>query len=203
MAVNKVVYGGNTLVDLSGDTVTPETLLAGIIAHDKSGAVITGLMEAGGNSAENSILNFFGGSKCYTGIVTPSKSSNTLTFTPSDPTILTTLKLLLIVPVENTTVLNTRGVLRLPEPTEFNPLSIRLALSIGDIKAVVSGCMDSDGFTSHYYCVSGKKVSTYGTFTPFADNYGVTIDNGSINVDTQLAAAAFISGQPYGILLVG
>ncbi len=44
MAINKIVYGGNTLVDLTGDTVTPETLAEGVTAHDKSGAVITGIM---------------------------------------------------------------------------------------------------------------------------------------------------------------
>lgn len=48
MAVNKVVYGGETLVDLTNDTVTPETLAEGVTAHDASGAVITGTMTAGG-----------------------------------------------------------------------------------------------------------------------------------------------------------
>lgn len=42
MAVNKVTYGGNTLIDLTGDSVTASTLGKGITAHDKSGAVITG-----------------------------------------------------------------------------------------------------------------------------------------------------------------
>lgn len=40
--VNKVIYGGNTLIDLTGDTVSPDKLLSGITAHDKSGAPITG-----------------------------------------------------------------------------------------------------------------------------------------------------------------
>lgn len=40
--VNKVVYGGETLIDLTGDTVTSENLHSGITAHDKSGALITG-----------------------------------------------------------------------------------------------------------------------------------------------------------------
>lgn len=40
--VNKVVYAGQTLIDLTGDTVTPEKVLTGITAHDKSGAPITG-----------------------------------------------------------------------------------------------------------------------------------------------------------------
>lgn len=40
--VNKVIYGGNTLIDLTGDTITPETLLSGRTAHDQSGAPIVG-----------------------------------------------------------------------------------------------------------------------------------------------------------------
>lgn len=40
--VNKVVYNGNTLIDLTGDTVSTASLLKGVTAHDKSGAVITG-----------------------------------------------------------------------------------------------------------------------------------------------------------------
>ncbi len=40
--VNKVVFGGETLIDLTGDTVTADKLLSGVKAHDKSGAVITG-----------------------------------------------------------------------------------------------------------------------------------------------------------------
>lgn len=40
--VNKVIYGGQTLIDLTGDTVSKDKLLSGITAHDKSGAKITG-----------------------------------------------------------------------------------------------------------------------------------------------------------------
>lgn len=42
MAVNKVVVGGETKIDLSADTVTPADLRAGAKAHDSSGAQITG-----------------------------------------------------------------------------------------------------------------------------------------------------------------
>lgn len=42
MAINKVVYDGDTLIDLTSDTVTPTTLVEGYTAHDKSGAVING-----------------------------------------------------------------------------------------------------------------------------------------------------------------
>lgn len=40
--VNKVIYGGNTLIDISADTVEANKLAYGITAHDKSGAPITG-----------------------------------------------------------------------------------------------------------------------------------------------------------------
>ena len=47
MAVNKVVYGGETLVDLTGDTVTEETLLKGYRAHRADVAIIIGTMLSG------------------------------------------------------------------------------------------------------------------------------------------------------------
>ena len=42
MAVNKVIYGGNVLIDLTGDTITPDKLAEGVKAHDASGEQITG-----------------------------------------------------------------------------------------------------------------------------------------------------------------
>ena len=43
MAYNKIIYGGNTLIDLTADTVTAADLAEGITAHDASGAAITGI----------------------------------------------------------------------------------------------------------------------------------------------------------------
>ena len=40
--INKVIYGGNTLIDLTADTLDAEHLLAPYTGHDKSGAPITG-----------------------------------------------------------------------------------------------------------------------------------------------------------------
>lgn len=42
--VNKVVFGDETLIDLSSDTVTSGQLINGYTAHDKSGAPITGII---------------------------------------------------------------------------------------------------------------------------------------------------------------
>lgn len=40
--VNKVIIDGVTKIDLTGDTISPSDLKTGIIAHDKTGATITG-----------------------------------------------------------------------------------------------------------------------------------------------------------------
>lgn len=45
MAVNKIIYGGNTLVDLTGDTVTAADLAEGVKATGADGNPIVGLMK--------------------------------------------------------------------------------------------------------------------------------------------------------------
>lgn len=42
MAVNKVIVGGETVLDLTEDTVEKATLIEGYTAHDKSGNIIAG-----------------------------------------------------------------------------------------------------------------------------------------------------------------
>lgn len=42
MAINKVIYGGETIIDLTGDTATQAKVLSGYTFHDKSGASVTG-----------------------------------------------------------------------------------------------------------------------------------------------------------------
>lgn len=46
MAVNKVVINDNTVLDLTGDTVTPSDLREGVTAHDATGMQITGTRPA-------------------------------------------------------------------------------------------------------------------------------------------------------------
>ena len=42
MAISKVVYGGNTLIDLTADTIKEDKLLSGYTAHGADGEAITG-----------------------------------------------------------------------------------------------------------------------------------------------------------------
>lgn len=53
--VNKVVYGGTILIDLTGDTVTADKVLTGYTAHDKSGATITGTCNYDVNSEDATV----------------------------------------------------------------------------------------------------------------------------------------------------
>lgn len=44
MAINKVIYGGNVLIDLTGDTVTADKVLSGYTFHGKDGVASTGTL---------------------------------------------------------------------------------------------------------------------------------------------------------------
>lgn len=52
MAKNKIIFGGETLIDLTSDTVTAADLKKDITAHDKSGAVITGTNTADSDTTD-------------------------------------------------------------------------------------------------------------------------------------------------------
>lgn len=47
MAVNKVEVNGETKLDLTQDTVTPENLLSGVTAHNAAGNPIVGTSGGG------------------------------------------------------------------------------------------------------------------------------------------------------------
>ena len=55
MSINKVVYGGKTLIDVTGDTVTADKVLEGFTTHDKSGASITGTCTFDVNSGDATV----------------------------------------------------------------------------------------------------------------------------------------------------
>lgn len=72
MAVNKVIYGGNTLVDLTGDTVTANDLAEGITATGANGDKVVGVMTKGEiatNSEIDNALNLAGTGTIPSGVV--------------------------------------------------------------------------------------------------------------------------------------
>jgi hypothetical protein len=52
MAISKVVYGGRTLIDLTGDTVKPDKVLKGYTTHGSDGEPITGTCEFDANTQD-------------------------------------------------------------------------------------------------------------------------------------------------------
>ena len=71
--INKVEYGGNTLIDLTGDTVTASVLLVGYTAHGANGAPVTGSMNSVTLTAPSSGTRYFD-------ITVPNGNNNTVTF---------------------------------------------------------------------------------------------------------------------------
>lgn len=59
MPINKIIYDDNVLIDLTEDSVTPETLLKGVTAHDKAGNLINGVHECAGG--EGAVIKTQGG----------------------------------------------------------------------------------------------------------------------------------------------
>lgn len=53
---NKVIYNGETLIDLSADTITAADLASGVTAHDKSGAPITGSNTYDSDTSDDTVV---------------------------------------------------------------------------------------------------------------------------------------------------
>lgn len=69
MAYNKIIYGGNTLIDLTGDTVDAAHLLAGYTAHGKDGEEVLGTcpFDAATGDATAAAGDILSGKTAYSG----------------------------------------------------------------------------------------------------------------------------------------
>lgn len=75
MATNKVVLGDEVLMDVSQDTVTPETLAEGATAHNADGEQIVGTMTKNADTVDGWHVNVISDSSAP-----PSGITNTISF---------------------------------------------------------------------------------------------------------------------------
>lgn len=73
MAINKVMYGSQTLIDLTNLTVSADKVATGITAIDKAGNVITGTMESSTGESTKAMVGSL--------TATPSSNSTSISFT--------------------------------------------------------------------------------------------------------------------------
>lgn len=79
MDVNKVEYAGKVLLDLTEDTVSPDQLVSGATAHDKTGAKIVGTLEDVGSGKyiwKKHIGKVWNVTRTHLGMTAPSDYSN-------------------------------------------------------------------------------------------------------------------------------
>lgn len=91
MAINKVVYGNTTLLDLTNDTVASEKMLQGVTAHAANGSTVTGTIitkTSSALSASGSVVNvpsgyYAAGASKAVGAGSATTPAKTITVTPT------------------------------------------------------------------------------------------------------------------------
>lgn len=149
MAINKVVYGGNTLIDLSGDTVTPETLAEGVTAHNAAGVKITGTAESGG-----------GGGLPDTIVAgdTPVIIASKIMFKPQNTSTLTATGLTLAIPIAGTYRIKWGMGLDQDEGTISSQI-YQNGIAVGSQVSVSGG--DVGDFSLDLACAAGDTIEIY------------------------------------------
>ena len=67
--VNKVQFDSTVLIDLTSDTVTASSMLYGVVAHDASGATVTGSIADGDLLGYGSASPLIGTARIGTGYI--------------------------------------------------------------------------------------------------------------------------------------
>ena len=79
MAINKVIYAGEVLIDISDATVTPETLAERVVAYNAKGEIIVGTMKQGGGGGSQSSVTDDGNGNLFISGMTATYDNGALT----------------------------------------------------------------------------------------------------------------------------
>lgn len=187
MAVNKVEYGDTTLIDLTSDTVTKETLLVGATAHTASGENVSGefdpeiyLRKSGGDTVDNIVTFTSGDSPSPTAwtdvdsLVTGEKHSSLLN---KLSTMIKNVRFLY-------KMLGTTDISTIGDGTVTSGLS---TLNSNLVKCKRLVCTTNTGGGIHIQDISGVSLDKVIAITLVGGNleiYPVILDNGFVVIKT-------------------
>ena len=209
MGNSKIVYYGETLIDLTGDTVEAAKLLKGVTAHDKKGEKITGTFEAadpyaiiGVTYPEGSVCTCSNGSVTLTAkdttgkalFVIPSAGTWTVTAVSGSKSTSKTVSITAEEQVKTVTLMfemilweaGSDQNTSLTGGFETNNTSYSSYVTVGDSTVTITGNRTYFGEGSNNWSFSGnfytKKKVTKGEFEYFCANI---ITNTGTNADNK------------------
>lgn len=140
MGVSKVVYGGETLIDLTSDTVEADKLLTGVTAHGKDGELVTGTCSFDADTSDATAKN----SEILTGktaYVNGSKVTGTMANNGAVTGTISTLNSDYTIPLGFHDGSGKVGI-NSDEKTKIVPQNIREGITILGVEGAMSGSED-------------------------------------------------------------
>lgn len=180
MAINKVVYGSTTLIDLTDSTLSdPSDLKSGVTAYDRSGVLLTGTGSGGGSSTvqvgtKTATLSAAASSISFTGL-----SGNPTSFAVTSSADIAT---------------NTNGVTAVTwDGTNLHGQTIttQVTADTGFSKSYSNGTLTITATTAEFQANEYKLVYTYGGSASDIHTSDVQVGSGATSI-----TFSSLSGRP-------
>lgn len=159
MAINKVIYGGRTLIDLSGDTVTADKILDGFTAHDKKGETIAGTCkyDVDSSDATAAVAEILQGKTAY---VRGKKLTGTMKNNSAVAGTISSKDEQYTVPQGYHDGSGKVGIVD-TEKEKLVPANIREGITLLGVEGTMSGTEDAKPQNRLYYQILKKDITTY------------------------------------------